>query len=304
MNYGFDKDKFYIDFVPCQRPYGNMREEIKKKSLELACTSSKFILSLSGGIDSQSILHSFIENQIPLETAFLYLPGYNDNELEQVKILDKKYQRKTWIVDLNPFSVKEEITKLSIDLDIPAKNHLLQRKFLSLLPDDYDFIQMVHDPFVFPTNGKSYYIQSYYMPEISRQRSLDSLGRNGKNIFYGDSTEFLMSIIDDEIFKAAITSYQYYDGNGLSHPERDLKGDNRWDYYVKPLLYAKYWGDELIYFPKFAGFENIDYLKGNKHMQTRKHMISIEYQYFLNFNKNIGGESKRFFANVKQIPDE
>jgi hypothetical protein len=303
MIYGFENNKFYINFYPCQRKHGNMREETDARALELAESGSKFILSFSGGIDSQAVLHSFYKYNIPLETAFLYLPKYNDQEYEQVKILDKKYNRKTWIIDLDPIAIKKEILAISEKLDITAKNNILQRKFLSLLPDNYDFIQMVHDPYVLPLKNNSYYIQSYYMPEISRQRALDSLERNGKNIFYGDTTEFLMSIIDDEIFKSAIISFQYYDGNGLNHPNKNLKTVDRWDFYIKPLIYAKYWGNELIYFPKFAGFENIDYLHGNIHMQTRKHMIAVDYKEFLDFNNDIGSEPKRFFENVKEISD-
>lgn len=301
MIYGFENEKFYIDFFPCGRKHGNMREESDRRALEIANTGSKFIISFSGGLDSQAVLHSFYKYDIPVETAFLYLPTYNDQEFEQVKILDKKYNRKTWIIDLDPFQIKESILETSIKLDITAKNNVLQRKFLSLLPDNYDFIQMVHDPYILPLNDSSYYIQSYYMPEISRQRALDSLDRKGRNIFYGDTTEFLMSVINDDIFKSAIVSAQYYDGNGLNHPNKNLKTVDRWDYYIKPLIYAKYWSDELIYFPKFAGFENVDFLHGNIHLQTRKHMIAINYKEFLDFNNDIGAKPKRVFENVKEI---
>jgi hypothetical protein len=34
----------------------------------------------------------------------------------------------------------------------------------------------------------------------------------------------------------------------------------RYEYYVKPMLYAKHWSGDLTYFPKFSGYENIDWL--------------------------------------------
>jgi hypothetical protein len=297
MIYGFDNGKFYIDFKSCERPHGNMKEESDLRARQLAETGSKFLLGFSGGLDSQSVLHSFHTQGIPLETALLYLPGYNDNEYEQVKFIDKKYGIKSHIVDLDPMAVKNEILEISEKHDIPGKNNILQAKFLSLLPDDYDFIQMVHDPFVYVSPSYNlYYYQGYYLPEINRDRAFNMLERKGKHIFYGDTTEFLLSVIDDEIFRAAFIAAMYYDGNGLDLPDKKLKTFDRWDYYIKPLLYGKYWGDTLTYFPKYQGFENIDYLKGNP--KTRKHGIAIPYYEFLNFLNTPGGQIKRFYENV------
>jgi hypothetical protein len=224
------------------------------------------------------------------------MPGYNEVEYEQLQLVKKKYGQRIDIIDLDPYSIKEEV------LDFAIKNKInpiqgLHRKFLSILPDDYDFIQMVHDPFVYvsPTYNL-YYYQGYYLPEINRHRAFERLGRKGKHIFYGDTTEFLLSVIDDEIFKAAFVAARYYDENGLDLPGKKLKTFDRWDYYIKPLLYGKYWGDSLTYFPKYQGFENIDYLKGNP--KIRVHGIAIPYYEFLTFLNTPGGQIKRFYENV------
>jgi hypothetical protein len=299
MKYGIDNNKFFIELKSVGREVGNMRQESDKRARELAETyQGNFVLSNSGGLDSQSVIHSFVTQGIPLETAFLYLPGYNDNEFEQVKILDKKYSLHTHILDLDPMSVKEEIFELSEKLDIPAKNNILQMKFLSLLPNDWNFIQMVHDPFVYvyPEYNKFGYMQGYYLPEISRTRAFESLNRKGANIFYGNTEEFLLSIIGDEIFKAALMAARYFDGNNITHPNKDLKTVDRWDFYIKPLIYGKYWGDELIYFPKFAGFENINYLYGN-HKFKQKAVI-IPYTELIDFLKTPGAMARRFYQNV------
>jgi hypothetical protein len=297
MIYGFDNEKFYMEFVSITRPVGNMKEESDRRARWIAETGKKFMLGFSGGLDSQSVLHSFYTQGIPLETAFLYLPGYNDNEYQQVKFIDKKYGINTHIIDMDPMSVKDEILELSEKLDIPGKNNLLQAKFLSLLPDDYDFIQIIHDPFIYVNPSYNlYYYQGYYLPEINRYRAFKNLGRTGRNIFYGDTTEFLLSIIDDEIFRAALIAARYYDGNGLSIPGKMLKTVDRWDYYIKPLLYGKYWGSSLTYFPKYQGFEKIDYLQGNP--KFKKHAITIPYKEFLEFLKTPGGKIKRFYENV------
>lgn len=300
MKYGFDNGKFYIDYQSCKDGHGNMREESDRRAVELAEQGGKFMLSFSGGLDSQSVLHSFVTQDIPLETAFLYLPNYNDNEYQQVKELDKKFGVKTHIIDMDPMSVKDEVEQLAIDLDITAKNNLLQLLFLKQLPDDYNFIQIVHDPFVYvyPDYKQYGYYQGYYLPEISRERAFKHLNRTGKNIFYGDKPEFLASILDDDIFKAGITSARYYDGNGAQVPGKYLKTVDRWDYYVKPLIYAKYWGDELTYYPKYQGFENIEYLNGNDNF--KKHAVIFYYDKFLEFLNTPGQLTYRMYENVPE----
>ena len=71
MIQGFEDGKWYIDYTSCKRPVGNMRQESDLRAVEIAETSSKIMISLSSGIDSQSVLHSFITQGIPVETAFL-----------------------------------------------------------------------------------------------------------------------------------------------------------------------------------------------------------------------------------------
>jgi hypothetical protein len=297
--HGYDNEKFYIDFKSCSRPPGTMREESDRRAKQIAENNSKCILSFSGGIDSQSVLHSFYQQGLPIETAFMYCPGYNDNEYEQVKILDKKYGITTHIIDIDPMACRDEIESLSIELDIPGKNHLLQRKFLSYLPDDCTFIQIVHDPFVYinPVSRNKYYCQGYYWPEIARQVALDSLNRKGRNILYGDTPEFLASILNDDVFKAAMTASKYFDDNGAVIKDKDLKGVDRWDYYIKPLLYGKYWKDELIYFTKYRGFELIPYLN-DKTPKIKKNLIAYPYEEFVSFLTTVGPTTTRVYENV------
>lgn len=304
MNFGFENGKFYIDHYPCKRSHGNLKEEHNNRTFELAQTGSKFILSCNGNIDSQAILYTFYKYDIPIETAFMYLPKYNDQEYGYIKILDKKYNRKTWIVDLDPYKVKEEILETSLKLNLSNRYDLLIKKFLSLLPNDYDFIQTVQRPSVILSNHKPYLIQSYNMPEITRMRAVEELNRKGKNIFYNNSSEFLMSIINDEIFRSSISSFLYYDGNGLTHTNTKLKIIDKFEYYVKPLIYAYYFRDELIYFPKFTGLEKIDYLQEDNSSITKNHTIAIDYRKFLEFNNKIGNHPERFYENTFGIEND
>lgn len=299
MLFGFENKKFYVDLVSCSRPYLNLREEYRLRALDISKSPNQLILGFSGGLDSQAVLLSFLEQEIKIETAFLYLPGYNDIERSQIKTLDKKFDVQTTIIEIDPYQHKKEIQELSLELDIPGKNHLLQRKFLSFLPEDCDFIQAMPEPFIYinPLSQNKYYYQGYYTAEISRQRALDSLNRSGKNILFGDSPELQASILNDDVFEAAIVTSEYFDNNKLIAQGKNLLTLDRYDYYIKPLIYGKYWKDELVYFPKFTGFENIDFLN-EKTKKIKKHAIVIPYQEAKDFISQSGRVQKRFFENV------
>jgi hypothetical protein len=297
MNYGFENDKWYIDYTTCTRPVGNMRQESDRRAVEIANTSSKIMISLSGGLDSQSVLHSFYTQDIPVECAFLYLPGYNDNEYQNLKIIEKKYGIKAHIVDFDPYDYQDEIEEESMKHDIQP-NSIIQKKFLSLLPGDYDFVSITHDPFIsidIKERNTSWFF-GYNTPEVARQRAFDLVDRKGKYIFFGDTSEFLTSILSEEIVHACIFSWPYFLFNGLSKPGVKLATVDRWDYYIKPLVYGKYWRDELLYFPKFAGFERVPFLQTP--LRYKEHAVKIPLREFLMFLRSNTGETKRYFENV------
>jgi hypothetical protein len=275
INYGFENEKFYIEYRGCSRPAGTLREEAEQRALDIANSSEKIMLGFSGGLDSQIMVHSLRQVGAQFETAFLYLPGYNDHEYEQVKFLDNKYQIKTHIVDLDPMSVKDEVISLSEEYDIPGRNHILQMMFLKLLPNDVDFIQMVNIPYFWntPCYTGMKYILGYYHPEISRKRALAKVERTGKVLYFDDTPEYFLSLIRDKIFEGGHRSGRYFDENNVDLPDLYLKSDDRWDFYIKPIMYGAYWNTELTYFPKSQGFEKIQYLKGNP--VWSKHVTSI-----------------------------
>lgn len=300
INYGFDREQFFVDFKSCSRPAGNMREEHERRAVEIANESDKICVCLSSGVDSQSILHSFYNLGVDFETAFLYLKGYNDNELEQLRVLEKKYSITTNIVELDIIELMPEINNENVKLDTSIKNSILQKEFVRRLPDDWDVVQMPHDPFVWvnPDSGNSYFFIGYYSPEISRERAFSSLTRTGRHYFWCETPEFTLSILGDEVFQAAIHTAKYFDGNGVTHPDKYLNTVDRWDFYIKPLIYGKYWKDELIYFPKYGGVEKIPNFSGNPWM--RKHAVVTPYFNFIEFLKQ-PNKTMRVYDNVPFI---
>jgi hypothetical protein len=256
-----------------------MKDESDLRAIELSGRFDKILISVSSGIDSQAMIHSFYTQGLAFDTAFLYSPGYNDIEYKQLLEIEKKYNLNTIIVELDPVKLKEQVIHESDTFNI-QRNQIYQKIFLENLPDDYNFIQMSHDPFVFVQSNTWSYYQGYNSPEVARDRAFNLLTRRGKHIFYGDKSEFLYSILADDIFVAGLMSHKYFDGNGLNKDGVFLQTVDRWDYYIKPLMYGKYWKDELIYFPKFAGFENISYLA--EHQWFQENAVLIPYRTMLN----------------------
>lgn len=306
MDFGFDNDQFYVEFKGLTRVPGNMKEESDRRALEIAETLKKPLLGISSGVDSQSVLHSFWSQGIPLESVFFYMPGYNELEYSQLQEVKKKYQTRIDIIDIDPMKYEEEVIVFSKEHKIPPIQ-VMQKIFLGFIADDYDFIQMIHDPFVhISTTGNFYYYQNYSSPEISRTRAVESLNRKGKYIGYGDTSEFLVSILNDDIYKSALYTHKYFDGNGLSKPNCYLKTVDRWDYYIKPLIYGKYWKDELIYFPKYGGWEHVPFMHGvysdpeftlDAESWPKNHGVAIPYFDFLNDLKT--KPISRYYENVK-----
>jgi hypothetical protein len=300
MKYGFDDDNWWIEYSSCRWKPGNMREESDRRAVEIGQTSDKIMLSFSGGVDSQSMLLSFQQQDIPVECAFLYLPGFNDHELKNLRIAEKHYNVKAHIIDIDVYKIKDELESDAAKYDIQI-NSILQKKFLSLLPENYNFVQMVHDPYVhINLENQPFWFQGYNSFESVRHRAFELADRSGKFIFYGDNSEFLCSILDEEILWSCIHSWPYYRGNGLTKgpdfPHVYLETTDRWDYYIKPLVYGKYWKDELLYFPKWAGFENIPFFLTE--LKIREHAMVTPLRPFVDFLKLCNGETKRYYQNI------
>lgn len=261
MIFGFEDQTYYTEFTSPGRQIGNMREELDATIQTFSNRSNKTIVSLSSGLDSQVVLNSFATQGLPFQAAFLYLPGYNEVEYQNLKILENKYKFKSWVVDIDANSIKDELLHESTQNNVPP-NHLLQRKFLSMLPTDYDFVQGIEGPDVIFKNKNFYYMDAYWSFEHARLRTLQSLPRSGAILNVEKSSEaFVASILLDDIYTAYLQSHSYFMNNNLQEADGSKVPQLYfWNYYVKPLMLGKYWGNELCYFPKYQGPEGIEWL--------------------------------------------
>ena len=300
MNFGIDADtgnKFYVEHTSCTRTAGTLREESDRRARDMYMDNPKLMLCLSSGLDSQIALHSFKSQGIPVECSFLRLGGFNDNEYTNLKVLEKKYGFTANVIELDPNTCREELEDLSTKLDAHL-NHCIQHKFVSELPKDYDVIQVLHDPWLITRKdtAQHYIYQSYYDPEIARYRALSAIeGRTGKIQMFGNSSEYFLSSINDELFHYFLKSWIYYDGNGFMLHDLKVNDVLRYEYYIKPMLYAKHWGDDLIYFPKFSGYENIDWLYKSVRRIQKERQCFIPWKDLIKHYQNCDGTTKRYY---------
>jgi hypothetical protein len=252
------------------------------------------MLGISSGLDSQAVMHSFCSQGLTIDYAFLYMPGYNEIEFNQLQILIKKYCINPRIVELDPNKLKNELIEEYHSSGI-APNQNLHKKFLSMLPANCDFIQGIHGPDFFFKDGVPFIIETANSLELSRLIAFQSLERPGKIIGWERTSEILASLLTDDVVTSFIYSYNYMSHNRLVYNDGSpIPLIDYWDLYIKPYIYGKYWKDELEYFPKYQGCEEIDWIMAERWHNFDKNRVAISYWNLVNHLKSQSGTTRRF----------
>jgi hypothetical protein len=294
MQLGLDNGRFYSEYEACRWTVGNIREECDRRAVDIANYGNKIMLGMSSGLDSQIVLLSFLQQNIPIESVFMYLPGYNEYEYANLKILEQAWGFKSQIIDFDPHAIKDELMETSRELNIPP-NQIMHRKLLSMLPDNCDFLQGWDGPFILFKEGLPFYYEGYNSYEVSRHRAFNSLNRTGRNIIYDRSSECIMSMLHDEVMQGFIHSNKFFEDNALEHQGETLKRIDWWDFYVKPIMYGRHWQDELFYFKKYQGPEGIDFIMNGPENQWRRQFITVPLDQFVSdLNKPLGSVTRYY----------
>lgn len=307
MNYGFDKGKFYVEQSPCSRDSYDLKKECELRAVDLYSKYQNLTLCLSSGLDSQVVLHSFKSQSIPINCVFMYLEGYNDKEYEQIKILEKKYNFLCEVIKFNQIEkYKEELEHIALTTDTNIY-HALHYKFVEKFPKDSKIILGIGDPWIVTDwkNNKDYYLFWYYDGYISRIRCLNHFKSHSVEIF-SDSNELQLSLLNDDVVKQFLFAKKYYKGNKIVNRGQELHDVYRFDFYIKPTLYAKYWNDNLEYFPKFMGFENIQWIRDSLQTYKKEKTCFIPYKEVITNYKDRGMNPTRYYEKswIELITEE
>ena len=264
MKFGIDdNNKFYVEFTSCPRPVGNMREE-----LDLACqriaSEGKIMISLSSGLDSRVILHSFATQGLPYECAFMHHPGFNDGELANIRILEKKYGFTANVVEIDAMAVKDQVETLALETRVPVQHHVT-KMFIDQIPEEYNVVEGIENPDLYMEDGRWKMMESWNAIDLMATRFHREHYRSNRLIHIdrrSEHDELAISMMTDDIAQAYRYAFPFIKNNGLVEkdtgeaPSMVIWG---WTYYIKPIQFGKYWRDELIYFPKFAVQQQIEY---------------------------------------------
>ncbi len=302
MIYGIDEqDKFFVEYTACERPIGNVRQEMERACTKLAAEGN-ILISLSSGLDSQILLHTFHSLNLPYECAFMHLVGYNDTELEQIRILEQKYKFNATIIKINPDQYREEVEALAIETGLPCEHHLM-KKFISQLPGDRDILQGIESFDLVFKNGICYCLESWNAIEISSQRALKEVPRSGKIVSIdrrAPFNEFALAYLSDPVVKGYINSFPYIIGNGLVEKEsgEPIQSVFGWEYYVKPIILGQYWrSDELEFFPKYVSPKKISWIMNPSDARMwhdyRNRAVFIEREELIKLLSNWGSNETR-----------
>jgi hypothetical protein len=303
MIYGLDEQgKFFVEYTACERPIGNVRQEMERACTRLA-NEGRIMISLSSGLDSQVLLHTFHTLNLPYECAFMHHPGYNDIELSQIRKLEQKYNFDTQVVVIDPDQYREEVEDGAAESGIPPEHHLM-KKFVAQLPEDRDILQGIESyDFVFK-DGRCYCMESWTAIEIASQRALQEVPRSGKIVAIdrrAPFNEFALAYLADPVVTGYLNALPYIRGNGLVEKETGEPPPLifSWEYYVKPIIFGRYWGRELEYFPKYVSPEKIDWIMNptdnRMRHNYRNRCVYIERGALIKLLSNWGsGETQRW----------
>ncbi len=263
--FGIDSNgKFYVEIIPCSRPIGNVRQEMEAACTNLA-SQGDIMIHLSGGLDSQVLVHTFHTLGLPYQAAFLYHPGVNEKEFAQVQVLEKKYGFKCVTITMDPAQHREWAEQQALNTKIPPE-HWLMYKFTEQLPNDVDILQGIDSPdLVFRSNGSCYCLEAWNTIALARIRALEQLDRKGRIVTIdrrAPFSEFALAYLSDPIVDAYIHTITYTFGNGLVEKSsgKPVPMPFNWEYFVKPLIFGTHWKNELEYFPKYSSQTQIDWL--------------------------------------------
>lgn len=240
-------------------PVGNLRETLEQMVRELAPNP---MIGVSGGLDSQILIHSLASQSIPFEAATLYMPGYNDGDLENLKVLEQKYNFKLTIIEIDIHNkVGHEILSEYYETGV-LPEYILYRLFVSKLPSDCNFVQGLSAPIVLKRNvggkQKLFYVDSHNHPHRELNRTLAALPREGSIINLNEEPRYVSSILHDKFYSAMMYSCDYLRGNRVQKNKAELADAELYHYFVRPILYANYW-DNLLYSTKIDFLGNIDW---------------------------------------------
>jgi hypothetical protein len=234
------EDKFWFKYKkPCtQRPMSWRDECIRAADLLYQSTDKKILVHLSGGIDSEIICRSFLENGHPFEVSIgRFGNGLNDHDVAYAVKFCKQYDIKYKFCDMDMLKFIE--TDFYPYKDVPIPNPLWQFALHKLFIDEGYGFQVFGEGHLYLSHDllnkkKLYYSKPYHFPGIAiRPRTwpeerrldddvylmmfensietmsyMDKKGVDGCYLFYAYTPEIVLSYLMNPLIQDWLTYCQ------------------------------------------------------------------------------------------------
>lgn len=238
----------------------------------------RITLGISSGLDSQILINSFASQGIEFNAAFLYMPGYNDIELNNIALLEKQWNFTANIVEIDLHKNRQgQLFLEQYQQTGMFPDYQVYRYFVSLLPKTDAFMTGPTSPVVVRrtvnSKQKFYYIDSKYLSHRLRAR-VASESMPALNI--SDDFRFITSVINNLLFDSLLNSYNYVQGNRLSKNKEIIPDTLLYHNFVRPTVYANLWGNELLYLPSVDFLGKVDWPQTTGYFQ--KNTVYVDYQ--------------------------
>ncbi len=264
-----------MEFQGVTRTVGTLKEESLLRARYLYEKNPNITLGFSSGLDSQITFLSFYEQNLPIKCIFMHYPGYNDEEHNNVQQFRERYPMDLRIVEIDPYSLKDHLISEGEKHKIHP-NQILHQHMVKMIDPESLYVQGPDVPFFLPIDDECYYWESPQWHEWGKKRAFSMLNRPGKEIMWDKNSEMTLSFAKDPLYQAFMYARDYFRNNGiLLHGKKPSLLDY-WDIYVKPVLFHQHYQNQLIYFPKIQGPENIDFIMKVKTPDVLKKYIKVK----------------------------
>lgn len=244
---------FFVRLHSPSRNYDDMRTEYMNDAINLTKEVGRVNLSFSTGVDSQIALRAFLDANIEPNVYYLRYVGYENEEYIRVKECEDFYNIRINVIDLHLDDLQHEFITRNTNNKLESMRQVPFEYLSKLIPNQYPLVSIgPHDmgqQFFGATTERANIYWNYFQGELQRFRMMNKY----RKIFdFPYSPEALATTYTDEVIKTFSRTVRYYRETASFVPVYDF-----WKIFIKPMLYGKHYKNDIIWYGKLTGQENL-----------------------------------------------
>jgi len=252
IEYSDNPNNFYVKINAPRRNFSDFKTECYNDALQIKKLGPVYVL-ISTGIDSQIIARSLVDAGVDAEYIFL---NYQNSsiELDRVKKCEKFYKIKIRVIDLNIEQYKEEWLYNVEQEVVPSLRHYPFEWLSKTLKEEFPIVtQGSNDPAIIGGSKDNMSIYCNYYESMQQRFRLMKKYRRVYDFPF--SPEAIASLYTNDDLKVFCNSIQYFKENSLEKNKKTLSNSQFFNYFAKPFVKGKSFGDSIIWYGKLTGYE-------------------------------------------------